>query len=134
GTASLVLRTWPVSAVSSVSYLSTLPDTWTAYNTTTDGLYIVQPVKQEIAFRLNAFPCGSQNVKVTYTAGPLSVPEAVKAACRIALKAMWDTKDKQNQSVVSQTFPGGQTVVYDKKAMPEMFYRLLAPYRRAVWV
>ena len=108
--------------------------TWTTQNQSTHGLYIVQPIKEYVAFRDLYFPRGSQNVRVTYTAGLTSIPNAVKDACRIALKAIWDQRDKQNQSIASQSFPGGQTVVYDRKFLPDSFFRLLHPYQRCAWV
>lgn len=131
----LKLRQYPVTAVSTVEFLNdwSIPD-WQAQNTSTHGLYIVQPIKEAIAFRDLYFQRGSQNVRVTYTAGLTTIPNAVKDACRIALKAMWDVRDKQNQSIASQTFVGGQTVVYDRKFLPDAFFRLLHPYQRCAWV
>lgn len=131
--ASLRLRQYPVTAVTSVSF-QTWPSTAETQDLSAHGLYIVQPIQDTIAFRDLYFPWGSQNVTVVYTAGMTSVPKAVKDACRIALKALWDVRDKQNAGIASQTMPGGQTVVYDKRAFPEMFGRLLHPYKRCAWV
>lgn len=135
GCYSLRLRQYPVTAVSSVDFLTEWSGpTWASQNTTTHGLYIVQPIQEYIAFRDLYFPLGSQNVRVTYTAGLTTIPNRLKDACRMALKALWDVRDKQNQSIASQSFVGGQTVVYDRKFLPEAFDVLMAPYRRCAWV
>lgn len=135
GCYSLRLRQYPVTAVSTVEFLTSWSSaTWETQDQTTHGLYIVQPIKEFIAFRGLYFPIGSQNVRVTYTAGLTSIPAGLKNACRMALKALWDVRDKQNQSIASQTFPGGQGVVYDRKFLPDGFDQLMAPYRRCSWV
>lgn len=130
GCLSLHLRQFPVTAITTVEFWN--GSDWDPQTTSTP--YVVQPVKDTIAYRDLVFPWGIQNVRVTYTAGLSSIPKALKDACRIALKALWDVRDKQNAGIASQSFPGGQTVVYDTSALPEAFGVLLAPYRRCAWV
>lgn len=128
GDAELPLRHYPVTAVSSVEFLTDV-STWTSYSTTDFGLYIREPSLDAIGWRSLSFPWGQQCVRVTYTAGFSAATEAMKSACRIALKALWDVRDKQNAGIASQSFPGGQVVTYDPAALPRMFGVLLDPYR-----
>lgn len=135
---SLRLRQYPVTGVTSVSFQS-WPIAPIAQDTSAHGLYIVQPIQDTIAFRDLFFPWGRQNVTVVYTAGLGTaalgtIPQALKDAARIALKAIWDARDKQNTNIASQTFPGGQTVTYDRRALNEEFDLLVAPYKRCAWV
>ena len=141
GGLSLRLRQYPVTAVSVIAFLtSSPPDVWTDYYggvaTADYGFHIVYPTAERVAFRHCWIQRGSQNVRVTYTAGLAlaTVPRALKDAARIALKAIWDIRDKQSAGIASQSFPGGQTVVYDKDAFPRIFARLCAPYQRCAWV
>ena len=124
-------RQFPVTAVSSVKFLN---NSWTWDTQDISNLYIVQPIQECVAFRDLWTPWGHQNVQMTYTAGLTSIPAGLKDACRIALKALWDVRDKQNASIASQSFPGGQTVVYDRRFLPEAFDVAIAPYRRCSWV
>lgn len=140
GSSALKLRQYPVSSVTKVEFLTTpAPETWTEYygstaGTTTYPLVIEQPVSEVIRFRNLYFPGCVQSIRVTYVAGLTSVPKALRDAAKLALKAIWDARDKQNANIASQSFPGGQTVVYDRRALPELFHLLLEPYKRCAWV
>ena len=137
GGLALKLRQFPITSVTSVEFLTGgPPDEWTTQSLTTYGSYVLQPVYESIAFRNLWFPRGSQNVRVTYVAGysTTTLPRAIKDACRIAVKALWDVRDKQNAGIASQSNMGGQTVVYDKAALPKMWAVLLDPYARWAWV
>lgn len=130
GSIALTMREYPVTAVSALSFLTCeAPETWEAQDLVTCPVQIMQPSSDVILSRVNGFPGGIQNVKVTYVAGYTSVPSDLKIACRQITLAIWKQKDRQITGVASQSFQG-QTTVYLNEDIPSQARRLLQPYVR----
>ena len=112
GTPRLMLRHWPINSVDKVVIQGAdVPKAPLGYDMSY-GWYILSD--RCIALRGGAFPCGCQNVQVSYNAGGGARP-AVERAC-IRTAAHW-YKEIERLGNKSKTI-AAQTVLYDTDSLP----------------
>jgi uncharacterized phiE125 gp8 family phage protein len=138
GSRELVLTQEPVTGVAAVAFLkNTGPVEWDTVVLADYPVVIVTPARRRIAFRNAVFPCGFQNVRVTYTAGygdagnVAPVPEILKEACKQAVKELYEAKDEEGEQAITVGAPTGtQTTTYLDRAMPKTTLDVLETFRR----
>lgn len=124
----LLLRQWPVTALTAVKWLTNVdPDVWEAQSIT--RFVTDDPSYGGITDRLYRFPCGVQNVAVTYTAGYTTVPPQIKLAAKLIVRHMLQLPDQgiQRIAAISQ---GGATTTFRYDDMPPEAVMMLKPFRR----
>lgn len=137
GSRDLLLPRDAVTAVASVDTLLTYaPVDWDPVNLTDYPVLVVTPGRRRIAFRNRNFPCGFQNVRVTYTAGwgdaagLVPLPAFLPEACRQAVKELYVAKDDDGVSAVTVGGPtGAQVTSYLDRAMPRLTLDMLDRFR-----
>ena len=82
-----------------------------------------------VFFRSMVFPWGHQNVRLSVTAGYVTVPEKLKTAMRQLVLHLYKQPQRQIVGVASRTFEG-QTTVYLNEEMPKTTRLLLREYQR----
>ena len=133
GTNELALLKCPIASVTAVSWLSGVsPESWTALDLTASGYppVIVGPGKSRFLLRAYEFPCGRQNVKVSYTAGYSTVPDELREAGLQAVKALYRQFEKNPDDAQSITFAGNAVTVELDRTLPKQTLDILSMYRR----
>lgn len=133
GTNELTLSKCPIASVTAVSYLSGVsPEAWTALDLTASGYppVIVGPGKSRFMLRAYWFPCGRQNVKVSYAAGYSTVPDELKEAGLQVVKALYRQFEKAPDDAQSVSFAGNAVTVELDRTLPKQTLDILAMYRR----
>lgn len=116
GTPNLVLRAFPVTAVSAVSIagVALTPTAWTSDDI---GVHLVT----------DYFDKGRANVSVTYTAGYATAPSSIEQAC-IEL-VCFRYRERDRIGISTQALAQGNTT-YSLKDFPEQVLTLLKQYKR----
>ena len=70
---------------------------------------------------------GYRSIKVTYTAGFVTIPEALHQAARMTVRALYDSR--QTQGKTSQSVGGVSIGMVTPSAIPVEVREILAPYR-----
>lgn len=91
----LVLRQSPITAVTTIAYYEGLDsndaETWTTLVQGSDyERKIISPRLVSVILDTYTFVLGSQNYRITYTAGYSAIPDDIQMACKELLKIAWD--------------------------------------------
>jgi uncharacterized phiE125 gp8 family phage protein len=138
----LVLSQEPVTAVAAVAFLKNwAPVEWDPVVLASYPVTIVTPARRRIAFRNAIFPAGTQNVRVTYTAGygdaggVAPLPTLLKQACLQVVKELYDAKDDDAVSAIAIGGPTGtQTTSYVERVLPKKTVAFIRSYGRRRWL
>lgn len=128
GKSHLMMYEWPVMAVSGVDFiLNVAPTSWESQSLT--ELLIDSYDLRTVRFRDRVFPKGTDNVRLTYTAGYVTVPEDLKQLALELVTQKHRIKDRQMAGVTAATFQG-QTVSYFTGNMLRETEFIFDAYRR----
>ena len=137
GTQWLRLREYPVTAVASVDTLSGVGSsgaTWQSEDIT--NLINLDAVEADrsrgkLFWRDHAFPLGTANVRITYTAGFTALPPQLKRGVRGVLGWYRRQQDRHAVGVVSRSFSGqSEAVRVDDRKLPADVRLMLDPFKR----
>lgn len=123
----LLLKQWPIIAVSELSIDYTASHT-SPSNVVAASEYTISDDKNSILLINSTFPVGFNNIKVSYTAGYVTVPSDLELAVLWLVEwyYLMRTRGDMGRKTISK---GGESVgVLD--AMPEMIAEMLEFYKR----
>jgi hypothetical protein len=132
----LLLRQWPVVAVSAVEFLGTaIPAANTSAWPPTGGYTVEQSGQgdtgqQRLRLWGYGFPLLNGSVRVTYTAGMTSAPPDVEQACIEMVGE--DYKRRSRLGIISQSVNGNETVSYSMKDVSARVASTMQTYKRHI--
>ncbi len=130
GSPRLILRHWPITAVSSLNIAGTALPAVAGSNTS--GWYLDTGTDPERSFVLylsfgNSFTDGAQ-IAITYTAGYDDVPEDISLA--VAEWVLFRNSKRQSTGMTEQRSVEGERTTADPNAMPPNTQRVIERYMR----
>jgi uncharacterized phiE125 gp8 family phage protein len=136
GTSKLVLKNYPITAVSNLligNVAVTEASDPTAYGFLFNGavLYLSSAGAATSPNVGNIFPAGNQNVQVTYTAGYASTPDDIVQAC-VEFVAYKYQQRKHTGRKSDNIQAGGMGTTYQEGYMPPEVKAMLNKYKRVV--
>ncbi len=140
GTQWLRLREYPVTAVASVDTLSGVGSSGVTWQSESiKNLVILDTVEADrsrgkLFWRDSAFPLGTVNVRITYTAGFTTLPEQLKRGVRSLLGWYRRQQDRHAVGIGSRSFSGQSEVIgvlaIMNMRMPADIRLMLDPFKR----
>lgn len=126
----LVLDVWPVTAITSIEDDPTLTWNGTEYLVASADYTLIEGASGRLLLKNTATHAAWSEVegalKVAFTAGWVTVPDAVKEACGFQVAHVWKDRPAIGASSVSQE--GGSVQLHGFDLLPEV-RTILEPYR-----
>jgi hypothetical protein len=82
-------------------------------------------------YRAAGWPCGTNNIKMTYKGGFATVPEDLAEAAILTVVAWWTDKDRKYTRLISFGAQG-ESVTLERTAIPSVARDLIQPFKRMI--
>lgn len=125
----LYTRHAPISVVASIEYRA--GQTWTAEVFTANDLSLYDKDEQGRIRWIDgrAWPCGDDNVRLTYTAGYDPIPYDLQHACAELVQALWHRRENMTHLLPQIQTVDGVTTIFRDQPIPTTVQRVIEKYR-----